>query len=122
MGDDCMKLLVLEQNELVSKIYKNIFRAKNYDSDIVRNDSECLDRINENYDYVVVHSSENDSETPLEVKIREIKPAQKIFSLSQYIRSNDLPETQKVREIIEKPFALLTLVAKLESESAFQNN
>jgi DNA-binding response OmpR family regulator len=108
-----MKLLVLEQNELVSKIYKKIFEEKKYDADYVRNDLECLERFDKNYDYVVL---ENSNSGTLEQKIRKIKPDQKILSLSQYINSEGPSELKETLELIEKPFAVLTMISSLELE------
>ena len=108
-----MKLLVLEQNELVSKIYKKIFAEKKYDADYARNDLECLERFDKNYDYVVL---ENSNSGTLEQKIRKIKPDQKILSLSQYINSECAPELKETRELIEKPFAVSTMISSLELE------
>ena len=66
-----MKLLVLEQNELVSKIYKKIFDEKQYIADYAKNESECIEKFDENYDYVVLEDLKSGS---LEEKIRKIKP------------------------------------------------
>jgi DNA-binding response OmpR family regulator len=108
-----MKLLVMEQSELVSKIYKKIFDEKQYEADFAKNDSECLKRFDKNYDYIVLeHSMPN-----LEENIRKIKPSQKILSLSQYIDSEGLPELKDTMDLIEKPFAILTMFGKLELES-----
>ena len=106
-----MKLLVLEQNELVSKIYKKIFQEKKYDADYARSDLECLEKFNKNYDYVVL---ENSNLGTLEQKIRKIKPDQKILSLSQYINSEYPTELKETRDLIEKPFAVLTMISRLE--------
>src|SRR3989304_1902368 len=105
-----MKLLVLEQNELVSKIYKKIFEEKKYDADYARNDLECLERFDKNYDYVVL---ENSNLGTLE---------QKILSLSQYINSECAPELKETRELIEKPFAVLTMISRLELECTNLHN
>lgn len=116
MGDDWMKLLVVEQNELVSKIFKKIFDEKQYDADFAKTDSECLDRFDQNYDYVVVENSQANPSIILEEKIREVKPSQRFFSLSKYI-NYDVPEAlRESQNLIEKPFAMLTMVAKLEQE------
>jgi len=112
-GNDSMKLLVLEQNELVSKIYKKIFEEKKYDADYARNDLECLERFDKNYDYVVL---ENSNSGTLEQKIRKIKPDQKILSLSQYINYEGPSEIKETQELIEKPFAILTMISRLELE------
>ena len=117
--NDSMKLLVLEQNELVSKIYKKIFEEKKYDADYARNDLECLERFDKNYDYVIL---ENSNLGTLEQKIRKIKPDQKILSLSQYINSECAPELKETRELIEKPFAVLTMISRLELECTNLHN
>ena len=118
-GNDLMKLLVLEQNELVSKIYKKIFEEKKYDADYARNDLECLEKFDKNYDYVVL---ENSNSGTLEQKIRKIKPDQKILSLSQYINSEYPDELKDTRDLIEKPFAVLTIISRLELECANLHN
>ena len=118
-GNYTMKLLVLEQNELVSKIYKKIFEEKKYDADYARNDLECLERFDKNYDYVVL---ENSNSGTLEQKIRKIKPDQKILSLSQYINSECAPELKETQELIEKPFAVLTMISRLELECTNLHN
>ena len=115
-----MKLLVLEQNELVSQIYKKIFDEKQYEADFVRNDSECLKRFDQNYDYVVLDDSKANP-INLEEEIRKINPSQKILSLSPYMNSVGPSELKDTQELIEKPFAILTLVGKLEIESTNQH-
>jgi CheY-like chemotaxis protein len=115
-----MKVLVVEQNKIISKIYKKIFLTKNYDADFAVNELECLERVHGKYDYVVIDTLENDSNRLLESKIKKIKPSQKIFSLSS--SSKGLLDHKDALEIIEKPFALLTMVAKLESKRENQNN
>jgi DNA-binding response OmpR family regulator len=109
-----MKLLIMEQSELVSKIYKKIFNEKQYEADFAKDDSECLKKLTNHYDYVVL-----DKFMPnLEEDIRKIRPSQKILSLSEHIDSEGLPELKDTLNIIEKPFAILTMFGKLELESA----
>jgi DNA-binding response OmpR family regulator len=103
----------MEQSELVSRIYKKIFDEKQYEADFAKNDSECLEKFDKSYDYVVL----DDSVSNLEENIRKIKPSQKILSLSQYIDSEGLPELKDTLDLIEKPFAILTIFGKLELES-----
>ena len=121
MRDGRMKLLVLEQNELVSKIFKKIFDEKQYDVDFAKNDSECLDRFDKNYDYVIVENSQANPSLLLEQKIREVKPSQKFFSLSDYINYEGPEALKESKNLIEKPFAMLTMVAKLEQERSVQD-
>lgn len=111
-----MKLLVLEQNELVSKIYKKIFQEKEYDADYAKNESEVLEKIGSNYDYIVLEDSNSGT---VEQNIQKIKPDQKILSLSQYINSDCPPELKETQELIEKPFAILTMIGSLEIECKF---
>ena len=112
-----MKLLVLEQNERVANIYKKIFDEKKFIADYAKNESECIEKFDENYDYVVL---ENLKSGILEEKIRKIKPSQKILSLAPYMNSDSPLELKETQDIIEKPFAILTLFGKLEIENAKQ--
>jgi DNA-binding response OmpR family regulator len=111
-----MKLLVLEQNELVSNIYKKIFDKKQYIADYAKNESECLEKFDENYDYVVLENSKLGN---LEEEIRKIKPSQKILSLSPFMNSDAPTELKETQDLIEKPFAILTLFGKLEIENKY---
>lgn len=118
--DDCMKLLVLEQNELVTKICKKIFDEKQYEADFAKTYAECLERIDKNYDYVVVEDSQASPFIMLEEKILEVKPSQRFFSLSKYINYEGPESLRESQYLIEKPFAVLTMVAKLEQENSLQ--
>ncbi len=109
-----MKLLVLEQNELVSNIYKKIFDEKQYIADYAKNESECIEKFDEKYDYVVL---ENSKQGFLEEEIRKIKPSQKILSLAPFMSSDGPTELKETQDLIEKPFAILTLFGKLELEN-----
>ncbi len=111
-----MKLLVLEQNELVSNIYKKIFEQKQYISDYAKNESECIEKFDKNYDYVVLENSKLGN---LEEKIRKIKPSQKILSLAPFMSSDGPTELKETQDLIEKPFAILTLFGKLEIENKY---
>ena len=111
-----MKLLVLEQNELVTNIYKKIFDEKNFLAEYAKTESECIDKFDENYDYVVLESLAGH----IEEKIRKVKPTQKILSLEPYMKK-DVPESLKdTQDLIEKPFAILTMFGKLEIENPNQ--
>jgi len=112
-----MKLLVLEQNEVISNIYKKIFDEKKYMADYAKNESECIEKFDENYDYVVLEDLKSGD---LEQKIRKIKPTQKILSLAPYINSDGPLELKKTQDLIEKPFAILTLFGKLDIENQNQ--
>ena len=70
-----------------------------------------------NYDYVVLADLKSDNQ---EQKIRKIKPSQKILSLDPYINSDGPPELKETQNLIEKPFAILTLFGNLEIENQNQ--
>lgn len=112
-----MKLLVLEQNEQISNIYKKIFDEKNYLAEYAKNEFECIEKFSEKFDYVLLDDVEKEG---LERKLREIKPSQKILSLSPYMNSDGPRELKEAQDLIEKPFAMLTLVSKLEIENQKQ--
>ena len=111
-----MKLLVVEQSEKISNIYKKIFNEKRYEVDFVKNEIECLDKFDKNYDCVVLEKSATPFEDAVEDKLRKTNPDQKIFFISPYLNSNKESSElmKKTREIIEKPFAMLTLISQLE--------
>lgn len=117
VGNDIMKLLVLEQNELISDIYKKIFDEKKYSADYAKSESECIEKFDENYDYVVL---DNLKSGILEEKIRRIKPSQKILSLAPFMKPEVPSRLKETQELIDKPFAILTLFGKLEIENSNQ--
>ncbi len=112
-----MKLLVLEQSEVISNIYKKIFDEKKYIAHYAKNESECIEKFDENYDYVVLEDMKSGG---LEEKIRNIKPSQKILSLAPYMNSEAPSELKETQDLIEKPLAILTLFGKLEIENPNQ--
>jgi DNA-binding NtrC family response regulator len=116
-NERAMKLLVLEQNEVISNIYKKIFDEKKFRADYAKNESECLEKFDDNYDYVVLEDLKSSS---LESEIKKIKPSQKILTLEPYINSDGPLELKETRDLIEKPFAILTLFGKLEIENPNQ--
>ena len=114
-----MKLLVLEENDRISSIYKKIFEEKNYEVDFAKNEFECLERYDPKYDCVILENSNSVSnDFVLGEKIREQNPNQKIWYLKQDSEAkNESEYLSETRKIIEKPFALLTILAKMEFDS-----
>ena len=112
-----MKLLVLEQNELISNIYKKIFDEKKFLAEYAKNESECIEKFDDNYDYVVLESQKSGN---LEEEIRKISPSQKILSLEPYMKKDVPPALKETQDLIDKPFAILTLFGKLEIENPNQ--
>jgi len=118
-----MKFLVLEQSERITNIYNKFFYKKKYDVDFTKNESECIKKFydsqeldNESkFDFVILEDScrllDGNS---LEDKIRECNPDQKIFLLSSYMNLDKSELSKETQEIIEKPFAMITLLEYIE--------
>ncbi len=115
-----MRALVLEDNNRIIELYKKIFSQKKYEADFVSDKSSCLDRIMEQthgYDFVVLEKpTKIDGHTNLEDQIRQSSPQQKVFFLSPYMtqRSNEFEPVKASLDLIDKPFALITLLSYLE--------
>ncbi len=118
-----MKLLVLEQSEQITNIYKKFFKEKSHDADFAKYESECIEKFcdslrtedSSRYDVVIL---ENSCTLPdgskLEDRIRDIHSDQKIFFLSKYMNFDKSEISKKTQEIIEKPFAMITLLGYME--------
>jgi hypothetical protein len=116
-----MNVLALEENDRISKIFEKIFLKKNINAKIAKSQEECFEEFQkmilnkENVDFIILDKSQMlDNEKRLEDKILELKPAQKLFFLSPYLNlefDGKIPESAL---IIHKPFALITLLTKLE--------
>ncbi len=118
-----MKFLVLKQNEQITNIYKKFFCKKNYDVDFAKSESECIKKFYDNqvldneskFDFVILEDScrllDGNS---LEDKIRDLNPDQKIFLLSSYMNLDKSELSKETQEIIEKPFAMITLLGYIE--------
>ncbi|MEM3006922.1 MAG: hypothetical protein QXW37_00865 [Candidatus Nitrosotenuis sp.] len=122
-----MKALVLEENVRIIELYKKIFEQKNHQVDFVSDVGSCLGRIddNTNYDFVILEESmripEGDN---VEDLIRAARPQQKIFFLSPYMSHRD-PQFDAVKEtldLIDKPFAMISLLSFLEIKHVFDHN
>jgi DNA-binding response OmpR family regulator len=115
-----MKALILEDNNRIIELYKNILTQKNYEVDFVSDVSSCLDRFEaqkQKYDIVVLEAPTRlDVDTNLEDKIRQSSPEQRVFFLSPYMspRPKELESSKETLELIDKPFALISLLSYLE--------
>lgn len=123
MGIDLMRALVLEENSRIIELYKKIFEQKNYEVDFVSDVDSCLGRVqnNQKYDFVVLEkSTEVPDGSNLEDNIRNVKPQQKVFFLSPYIspRETQFEAVKETLDLIDKPFALVSLLSSLEIKSA----
>jgi DNA-binding response OmpR family regulator len=118
-----MRALVLEDNGRIIELYKKIFFQKKYDVDFVQDTSSCLDRFTaqpSEYDFVILEKPiKLDSHANLEDQIRQASPKQKVFFLSPYMTQRDkgFESVKATLDLIDKPFALITLLSSLEIKS-----
>jgi len=121
--EKAMKFLVLEQSKQLTNIYKKFFHKKNYDVDFAENELECIKKFHDSqrldneskFDFVILEDSCRLLDgMPLEDKIRDLNPDQKIFRLSSYMNLDKSELSKETQEIIEKPFAMITLLGYIE--------
>lgn len=111
-----MRVLVLESNNRIRQIYKKFFEQKNYQYDFVENSSECIDVFSQKFredvfiNYIIL---EQPSST-LEDKIRGFNPRQEILFLSPFMNIDNQEISKETRDLVEKPFAMVTLIGKIE--------
>lgn len=114
-----MNALILEENERISKIFSKICNEKDIKADIVKElyiitTFENKIKNGTTYDYVILDESKiTENEKRLEDILLGINPKQKIFFLSPYMKI-DANVTKTTQMIIQKPFALITLLSKLD--------
>jgi DNA-binding response OmpR family regulator len=119
-----MKALVFEDNGRIIELYKKIFAQKNYEADFVSDASSCLAKFEvqaQNYDLVILEKPVKiDGDANLEDKIRKSSPQQKIFFLSPYMspRGKEFDRIKDTTDLIDKPFALISLLSYLEIKPA----
>lgn len=113
-----MNALVLEENERISKIFTKIFEQKNLESCIVRTPEDLLQIFKKSIvdkkeiDYVILDKTKNCFDgKKLEDKIIEMKSNQRIIFLLE--NSNEF-ESSETEAIIQKPFALIKMLTKIE--------
>ena len=111
-----MKLLVLEKDDKITSIFRKIFSEKKYEVEFARNEFECLNKYDTTFDCVILENSRKfDTNLRVEDEIRTSNPEQKILFLSPYLgTTGETVGDDDTKNLIEKPFALLTLIAQLE--------
>lgn len=115
-----MNALVLEDNPRITKLYEKIFSSVGFGVDFVSDNVSCVDRFvseGKKYDFVILEKSAKfDERVNLEDKIRSINPQQKIFFLSPYLpaRSSEFENIGETMSLIDKPFAMVSLLSYLE--------
>lgn len=114
-----MKFLVLEPNERVAKMYHKFFEQKQYQADIVQDESECLNRFQtDSFDCVILEKSDFVRNGRLEDQILEKNPEQKILFLSPYMNMDAVGISKATQEIIEKPFAMVRLLSQIQFQKS----
>lgn len=119
-----MNALVLEDNPRITGLYEKIFSSVGFDVDFVSDKFSCIDRFlnpDKTYDFVILEKpSKFDEVANLEDRILSMNPDQKIFFLSPYMSARD-PEFDSIGEtmsLIDKPFAMVSLLSYLEINAA----
>ncbi len=103
-----MKACVFEKNPKVREVFRSIFSEKNYDVEFASD--PAIDGTG--YDLVIL-------EKPLP-GIDVTKLGRRVFFLSSYMtpRADEFAPLMETLEIIDKPFALVNLLAQLEIGTA----
>lgn len=115
-----MNALVLEDNPRITGLYEKIFASVGFDVDFVFDKFSCIDKFlnpDKNYDFVILEKSAKfDESVNLEDKILSMNPNQKIFFLSPYMsaRSPEFDSINETMSLIDKPFAMVSLLSYLE--------
>lgn len=115
-----MNALVLEDNPRITGLYEKIFSSVGFDVDFVSDKFSCIDKFlnhDKNYDFVILEKSDKfDESVNLEDKILSMSPQQKIFFLSPYMsaRSSEFDSLSETMNLIDKPFAMVSLLSYLE--------
>ena len=109
-----MKVLILEQSEQISNIYKKLLDKKQIESEIVKNEFDFFKKCVNDYDYRILECKKTSKKNFLGDYIK--KMSKKFIDLSPYLDNNtqnsNLPK--ETSDILEKPFAMITLLSKLE--------
>lgn len=112
--------LVLEDNPRIMDLYSKIFSSMGSNVDFASDMFSCIDKFlnpDKNYNFVILEKSARfDEHINLEDKILSISPKQKIFFLCPYItpRSSEFDNISETMDLIDKPFAMISLLSYLE--------
>lgn len=115
-----MNALVLEDNPRIMCLYTKIFSSVGFNVDFVSDMFSCIDKFlnpDKSYNFAILEKSARfDEHINLEDKILSINPQQKIFFLSSYIskRNSEFDNISETMNLIDKPFAMISLLSYLE--------
>ena len=109
-----MKVLILEQSEQISNIYKKLFDKKQIESESVKNEFEFFEKCRNDYDYHILECQKVSKNFFSNDYIKKMN--KKFIDLSPYLDNNALISNvpKETSDILEKPFAMLTILSKLE--------
>ena len=108
-----MRVLVLEENDRVTKLYKKIFQQKKINVEFLKDEAEYAQRSSEYYDLIILENPK------FEFRFLDKNHSKnKVIYLSSFFNENsEISNVAKeTREMLEKPFAMITLLSKLEIE------
>ena len=114
-----MRFLVLEENQRILRIYQKFFDAKGHQVIFAENGESCFERFSEEdtFDYIILDKSTKLGNMLLEDKIRIINPLQKILFLSPFMNLENSEISRETQELVEKPFAMVTVLGKIQLEN-----
>ena len=113
-----MRFLVLEENERIIRIYQKFFDAKEFHVDFANDEKDCLQKIAclADYDYIILEGTTPSENKSTEERIVGINPLQKTLFLSPYMNLENAEISIETQYLVEKPFAMVTLLGKIELE------
>ena len=113
-----MRFLVLEENERIIRIYKKFFDVKEFHVDFANDEKDCFQKITclADYDYVIFEGTTPNENKVVEERIAGINPLQKTLFLSPYMNLENAEISIETQYLVEKPFAMVTLLGKIELE------
>ena len=111
-----MKVLVLEDDSKISNIYQKIFNEKKIEADFVENEPDFMNKADEQYDYLILEKPLSAQNGFLEKREKDRNHDRNFLFLSSIIPKNNQSSNlrKETRDLLEKPFAMITLLAKLE--------
>ena len=110
-----MKVLVLEENEKVTQIYKKIFEQKKIIVNFSKNETELLQRFGDEYDYFILENPILASKLLLNEKHQNSVESKIIILSSFFSKNSEISNVPKeTSDLLEKPFAMISVLSKLE--------
>lgn len=122
-----MKLLVLEKNDRIIKIYKKIIAQKNYKVEFVPTLNDIVIRANEiwesdcaRFDAIILEDRNMLIEGNLTKIMNDGKPHPQFLYLFESTNEMNSDLTSKALEIIDKPFSMIKVLNKMQIQKTNQ--